>query len=266
MVGPAAIRVLGHDDALEVPRPQRRTRHGIGQRLSASLVPDPGERQVVPVAATEHKRPFLESFGQPFHQPRRVGQLFHVRLQPRPAQAHAAPVDVGCRLLPFPRKGGAPLPYGETVNQHARVDAHDALDGFRLTGERPLGAIGDGHAHGKALHAPRCIGEVEIVASVTTDAVGCPHGVTRRVAPRHLLLGQYDAVVGPVRQVRRREHVVVLHREPVLPLPRRRLDVVGGVDVHLIIKYACGGVGHVLPTDDGVLGLRSQSCPEGHRP
>ena len=49
--------------------------------------------------------------------------------------------------------------------------------------------------------------------------------------------------------------MVVFHAEPVLSLSDGGLDVVRGVEVHLIIKHTRSGVSRELITDDWVLCL-----------
>ena len=270
VVGPAAVGMLGHDDALEVPRTQRTLRHGVGQCLGgvgaiARVATHPWEGEVVPVAAAEGKRAFLETVGQALHllsahlHRRHLRhalatwhldflqfsvELLHVALQLGTANAHAAPVDVGLSVV---------------VDQHAGVNARDAFDGLWLAGVWSLGTVGRGNADGKAAPFLRGIGEEEVVAAVLEDAVGCPHGVARGVAPGNGLLRDDHSVVRPVGEVLRREHVIVGHAEPVLSLSLGRGDVVRGEQVHLIIKHARGRVGGELVANDRVL------CRQGER-
>lgn len=62
-------------------------------------------------------------------------------------------------------------------------------------------------------------------------------------------------MVGPVGKILGGEHMVVSHAEPLLEsfVSIRSIDIVGWVDIHLIIKYACGRVSRELVADDGVL-------------
>ena len=252
MVSPAAVGVFGHDDALVFIGTHRVLAHSVADNLS--ILPYVGICQVIVAVVFEGKRTFCLTVGQvfqtvdahhlhlaitPLHGLLRcvVGQLLHVLLQF--SAAAVAPEDVGIAVGSL---------------QHARVDAVDALDRLRLRNERSFGVVGNGYTDGEAPSARgRSRREIEIVLPVSVDAVGCPHRVGVGAHPGHFVLRDDDAVVCPVRQVLRREDVVVLHAEPVLALPRWRHDVVRRVEVHLIIKNACGRVGRELVADDGIL-------------
>ena len=271
VVGPAAVGMLGHDDALERPGSQRPVAHGVGQRLGATLAAHPGERQVVVLAAAEHEGAFLETVGQALHGlsahehrtawrgvvfvaaghlhlAERILQLQHVVAQAGTAQSHARPVDIGLTVV---------------VDQHAGVDARHATNRLGLADERSHGAVGSGHADGKAKACLRGGGEVEVILAVgeatvgrralPAHAVGGPHGVGVAPHPGHGVLGDDDAVVGPVGEVRRREDVVVGHAEPVGTLTGRRHDVVRRIQIHFAIEDTCRGVGRELMADNGIL-------------
>ena len=161
VVGPAAVGMFCHDDAIEVPGTEGRLGHGVGQRLSgvlavAGIAAYPGERQVVPIAATEDVGTFLETVGQTFHllaghlHGRHFGHavasghlhflqlavnLQHVVLQLGAADAHATPIDVGLAVV---------------VNQDGGVDARHALDGFLFQREGTLRTGSRSHADGKS--------------------------------------------------------------------------------------------------------------------
>ena len=268
VVGPAAVLVLGHDDALEIPGSQGRARHGVSQRLCPTLLPHPGEGQVIPVAPAEGEGAFLEPLGQSLHRlsahQHRHGryavvatgqrhllqlavQLCHIALQTGSANAHAAPVEV-CRTV--------------VVYEHTGVDAADATYGLLLQAERPCGRVACGYADGESPTRHGCIGEVEVVAPVLLHTVGCPHRVGVLLSPGHLLLAHYDAMVLPLGQVVRREYVVVGHAEPVLPLPLGRHDVVRGVQVYAPVEHPRRRVGSILVANNGVLCPAAKCQPQ----
>ena len=249
MVGPASVGVLGHDDALEIPRSEGRFRHGVGQCLGAALLSYPGESEVVPVAPAESKGTFLEAFGQTFHllpshfHGRHFGhafalrhlhllqfavQLLHVRLQFGPTYAHAAPVEIGLPVV---------------VDEHAGVDAADTLDGFGLQYEGTFGIVGNSHTNREPPAVLGAVGEIEIVFAVLLHAVWRPHGVAVGLSPGHFLLRDDDTVVSPVCQVLRGEYVIVGHAEPVLALAGRGNDVVRRIEINFAIEYASRWVG-----------------------
>ena len=265
VIGPAFVFPLLHDDALEVPRAQWRFRHGVGQCLGgvlpvAGVAAHPGEGEVVPLTALEGERSFLETVGQSFHglsahlHRRHLGhslvaghlhllqfavEFQHVGFQTGATDAHATPVDIRLAVV---------------VDQHTGVDAHHTGHGLRLADKGTLRAFGHSHADGEApARAFRCRGEVEIILPVLAHAVGSPHGIAVGLHPGHFVLGDDDAMVGPVGQILRREHMIVSHAEPVLPLSLGGHNVVGGIEIHLIIKYPCRGVGRKLVANDGIL-------------
>ena len=107
-----------------------------------------------------------------------------------------------------------------------------------------------------------CRGEEEIVLAVAADAVGSPHGVGVGSHPWHFVLTDDHAMVGPVGQVLRGEHVVVLHAEPVLSLAFRRQDVVRGIEIHFAVEHAGSRVGGELVADDWVLRRHDGGQPQ----
>ena len=234
MVGPAAVGVLGHNQALVFVGTHGVLTHGIAENLGILTHIRIGE--VVVAVILEGEGTLSLTVGQVFQTVHThhlhltvapldfllrgvVGQLLHVVFEL--GTAAVAPEDVGIAV---------------GSQEHTGVDAVDALDGFRLRNERTLRTVSDGHADTEAEAIRRCGGEVEIVLAVTLDAVGSPHRIGVGTHPGHFVLGDNHTVVCPVGEILGREHMVVLHAEPVLPLSCGGHDVVRGVEVHLIIK------------------------------
>ena len=240
VVGPAARGVLLHEHAPVRERPERVVPGGVGQRLR--FVDDVGEREVVDAAALEHERPLLEALRErPVEQHGLGSELEHVVREAGASEAAARPVQVG---LPV------------AVDEHVRVDPRDARDGRGLRRERTVRGVGDGDPDpppADALHRVGGGGEVEKEAAVLLDGVRRPHRVRGHVDPRHVVLAQNHAVVGPVDEVGGRECVVVFHAEPVRPA----VDVVRGVHVDPPVEGAGRGVGRELVGDERILGRRA---------
>ena len=224
VVGPAAVGMLGHDEAFVFVGTHRVLTHGVAEHLG--VLPHIRIGQVVIAVVLEGERAFSLTVGQvleavhahhlefaltPLHFLLRsvVGEFLHI-------------------ILELGATSGTPEDIGVAVGclQHAGVDAVDALDGLRLGNERSFGAVGDGYTNTEATHASsRSRGEVEIVFAVSVDAVGRPHRIGVWSYPGHFVLSDNHTMVGPVGQILGREHMIVGHAEPVLALALGREDI-----------------------------------------
>ncbi len=143
VVGPTAVLVFSHHDALEIPGAERRLRHCIGQCLRrvlaiAGIAANPGEGEIIPVATLEGEGTFLKALGQTFHHlttdlhRRHLGhtltlrefhflqlaiELQHVSLQLTAPDTHTAPIDISLTVV---------------VDKHTGIDTRYALNGFGL--------------------------------------------------------------------------------------------------------------------------------------
>ena len=200
VVGPAAVGVLGHDQSLVLVGTHRVLAHGVAEYFG--VLPHVRIGEVVPAVGLEGKRAFSLAVGQV---PEAV-YAYHLHLAVAPLDGFLG-VVVGEFLhvgLQLGTTSVAPEDVGVAVGclEHARVDAVDALDRLRLRNERSIRTVGYGYTDGEASPAfSRSRREIEIVLSVTLDAVGCPHGIGVRSHPGHLVLGDNHAVVSPVGQV-----------------------------------------------------------------
>ncbi len=200
-----------------------------------------GIGEVVDAFPFEHERPFNQTLRrQVIHGLRFALDFQHVRLQPGDGE-------------PFPRSGVKQIGAAVLVDEHDRIDSAHALDGSSQGPERSVGLVRDrdSYLHSAALRHRR---KIEVILAVLEHAVRRPHGVSGGVGPLHARLGEDHAVILPVREVLRREDVVILHDEPVrAPLVfRRRLDVVRRIDVDLPLEHACRRVGGELVHDQGI--------------
>ena len=142
------------------------------------------------------------------------------------------------------------------IYKHTGIDARNTFDGFCLRRKGTFRTISNRHSYRKA---PRLtfggIWEIEVILAIFFHTIRCPHGIGLRITPRHTFLRKDDTMVGPVGKILGGEHMVVSHAEPLLEsfVSIRSIDIVGWVDIHLIIKYACGRVCRELVADDRVL-------------
>ena len=243
--------MLGHDQTFVLIGSHGMLAHGIAQDLG--VIPDIRIGQIIVAVVFKGKRTFRLTVGQvfqtvdtthlelmiaPLHHFRRgvVSQFLHVVLQFRTASG--TPEDIGIAV---------------GSQQHTGVDTIDTLNRLRLRDKRSFRTVGNSHSDAKSPTRFGGCGEIEIVLPISLHAVGCPHGIGVWPDPGYLVLGDDDSMIGPVGQIFRREHMVVLHAEPVLSLSLRWKDVVRRIEVHLIIKYACGRVSGELVTNDRIL-------------
>ena len=90
------------------------------------------------------------------------------------------------------------------VDKNTWVYAFDAFYPLLRRPERAFGTVAYGNAHTKHLvllgFAGYC-GEIQVVLSVSIDAVGCPHAVRTLLYPRYVILRELRAVILPVYKV-----------------------------------------------------------------
>ena len=243
VVCPACHWGFVHNDTLELKRSHRRVAHGVCKSLGR--VAHPWEGVVVFTFALEDKGSFLESLWQVFHRLGLGVEFHHVVLQACHPHTHSCPIDIRLAIL--------------GVDEHTGVDAIKAFDRSPHRLEWSFGIVGYCHSHAEALLvATGSCGEIEVVSPVLLHAVGSPHGVGVALHPWHLVLGDDNAVVGPIGEIIRRKDMIILHREPFLLWLDRTHDVVRRIDIHPSVEHSRRGVGGILVADDGV--LRHHHC------
>ena len=200
VVSPAAVVVLGHDQALVLVGTHRVLTHGVAEHFG--ILTDVWIGEVVVAVILEGKRSFSLTVGQVLETVHThhlelsltplyfllwsvVGQFLHVGLEFGTASCTPEDVGVAVRCL-----------------KHTGVDAVNALDRLRLRDERSLRSVCDSHADTKAAHGSLGgRGEVEIVLAVALNAVGCPHRIGVRAHPGYFVLGDDHTVVCPVGEI-----------------------------------------------------------------
>ena len=148
VVSPAAVGMLGHNQAFVFVGTHRVLTHGISQHLS--VLSDVRIGQIVVAVVLKGERSFSLTAGQTFKTVHAnhfhlavtkldfrlgvvVGKFNHVGLQL--GAASVAPENVGIAVRGL---------------EHARVDAVDALDRLRLRNERACGTVSYGYADSKS--------------------------------------------------------------------------------------------------------------------
>ena len=252
VIGPAAIGMLCHNEPFILVWPHRMLAHGVGQDFGT--VAYVRVSKVIVAVILESKRALGLATGQAL----KTVHSKHLKLTVTPLDGFLRSIisEFLHIVLEFGTASCPPEYVSIAIGglKNARIDTVNALDGFRLRDERSFGTIGYSHTDAETSHASGRSGwKIEIVFPAALYAVGCPHGIGVGSYPRHFVLGDDNAMIGPIGKILRGEHVVVLHAEPVLTLSFWGQDIMRRVKINLTIKYASRRVGGELITNNRVL-------------